>query len=346
MQKSWAIGLAAAILVSGCAEMTHLTRKRALEGNDVLLIDAKQRAIHAGEVDGKTMICAEPSPDALSALAAQSATNLSTPKGLSAAQAFSIAEAAGSIGLRTQSIQLMRDHMYRVCELYQSGQVSPTQAMLLHRRFQSNMVSILAIEQLTGAMRAPAIVLSGSAASGDAEAVTRLTNAIDAQQAKIASASKAVSDQEEIVTSKQQAQAAAQAAFDSDPSEERRASLDKAIKDREEAERQLSQYSDARQTAEEGLRGLRQSLTLAQASGSAATSGVIEQFTHSAKSIPEVAKAVQAIVTETFAQSNEKDLCMVLLSDRTLAVKEPNPNSMLKKCIASAEEELKLLLAR
>src|SRR5437660_12540805 len=86
-------------MLVGCAEMTHLTRVRPLRNGTAILVDAKQRGIF--EQGGVT--CAEPSPDALSALAASQSANVQT-KGTTAAEAVSIAEAAGSIGLRTQSI--------------------------------------------------------------------------------------------------------------------------------------------------------------------------------------------------------------------------------------------------
>jgi hypothetical protein len=136
-----------ASLLAGCAEMTHLTRTRSVSGGDAILIDAKQRGIFTR----RDVLCAEPSPDALSAIAASQNMNIGTPKGTTIGQSISIAEAAASIGLRTQSIQLMRDHMYRLCEAYQSGAIGPVGLQLLHRRFQTTMVAILAIEQLTGA---------------------------------------------------------------------------------------------------------------------------------------------------------------------------------------------------
>lgn len=86
--------LAIGVALSGCASMTHLTRTRELTTNteaparaQTIIVDAKQRLITA-------------SP------------KVSRGSDVS----FSIAEGAGSIGLRTQSIQLMRDAMYRLCE--------------------------------------------------------------------------------------------------------------------------------------------------------------------------------------------------------------------------------------
>ena len=126
--------------------------------------------ILSGDVGGADMrlvaFCAEPSPDALSALSASGAIKIDTPKGFSGATQGAFAETAGSIGLRTQSIQLMRDAMYRLCEGAMNGYLGNAAFETLHRRFQNSMVAILAVEQLTGAVRAPALTLNSGAAVG------------------------------------------------------------------------------------------------------------------------------------------------------------------------------------
>ncbi len=152
-------------------------------------------------------ICAEPSPDGLSAVSASGAARNSTSAASQALQA-AIAESAGSIGLRTQSIQLMRDSMYRLCEGYLSGGLGPASFETLHRRFQNSMVAILAIEQLTGAVRPPSIQLSGGAGVGSAEEVTQLT----AQVAKSKAEQKAIEGNLETKTEARDTQAETTAA--------------------------------------------------------------------------------------------------------------------------------------
>jgi hypothetical protein len=85
-------------------------------------------------------VCAEPSPDALSALATTVGLSLSNADRDYTAN-FALSEAGGSIGLRTQSIQLIRDSMYRLCEGYLSGALNEVAFETLHRRFQSSMVA-------------------------------------------------------------------------------------------------------------------------------------------------------------------------------------------------------------
>lgn len=167
------------MLASGCARLTTVMRKYDARTTSVS-IDAKQRVVLSGAprvVDSKRtvpVICAEPSPDALSTLAAGGGLSLSRAS-YDAAANVALSEAAGSIGLRTQSIQLLRDSMYRLCEGYLAGAIDDDAFQIAHRRFQNSMVSILAIEQLTGAVRAPAVVLGGQATSGSAELAAKLT---------------------------------------------------------------------------------------------------------------------------------------------------------------------------
>lgn len=101
------------------------------------------------------VICAEPSPDALQATAAALAGSGSSEKAAAALSvAFSNAEAATSIGLRTQAIQLLRDSYYRLCEAYLNDGIDSISYDVLQRRFQAQITTLLAIEQLTGATRA------------------------------------------------------------------------------------------------------------------------------------------------------------------------------------------------
>ena len=73
-----------------------------------------------------------------------------------------------AIGLRTQSIQLLRDAMYRICEAYWNDALDSESLIAMHRRFQNLMTGLLAIEQLTGAVRPEPIILRPGSAQADA----------------------------------------------------------------------------------------------------------------------------------------------------------------------------------
>lgn len=125
--------------------------------------------------------CADPSPDGLAVFGgslAASASKSDTSGQLTAAMAAQ----AASIGLRTQSITLLRDAQYRLCEAFVNGGMNSAQLATLQRRFQNIMVADLAIEQLTGYAK-PTIVTvgAGGAASADGN-LGEAQKALDAGQ--------------------------------------------------------------------------------------------------------------------------------------------------------------------
>lgn len=132
--------------------------------------------------------CAEPSPDAMSAYAAQFAGELAmSPQGAdgtnrSAAIKGALQEAAAFIGMRTPSIQLLRDAMYRVCEAYANGAIDSDQYELLMRRYQRQIVAMMAIESLTQAGRVPAITLTTQGSTGGERALSEWMGEIKNQQ--------------------------------------------------------------------------------------------------------------------------------------------------------------------
>ncbi|WP_386070583.1 hypothetical protein ACFJIW_08045 [Tahibacter sp. UC22_41] len=135
-------------------------------------VDGNQRFLVAayGREDGKKnaekiwRTCAEPSPDGLAVFGGALAAEIANDK-VGAQFAASLAAQAASIGLRTQSITLLRDAQYRLCEAYINGAVDGRQLAALHRRFQNIMVANLAIEQLTGYAK-PTITHVGASGSG------------------------------------------------------------------------------------------------------------------------------------------------------------------------------------
>lgn len=333
-----------ATIMSGCANMTHLTRTRSMGEEDqygkrqVFFIDAKQRAIFQRQ----GVICAEPSPDALSALAASQGLTVATPGGTSVGQSLSIAEAAGAIGLRTQSIQLMRDHMYRVCEGYLAGAISQITFQLMHRRFQTTVVGILAIEQLTGAMRAPTIVLGGSAQVGNADAVAQLTALRESTAKSIAEAETALASaktaEETANTEFAEAEAALAAAPDDAAKKSARDQSEAKKKDAAAATLEADGTVASRKAA---LSAIDRQLVLARSAGSAAASGTIETpASRSPVDMVAVSLAVTKIVEGTMALPNQDDFCIAVLAEAATVRSQVDPNSPV------AQECLSLLKSR
>lgn len=146
--------------------------------------------------------CAEPSPDALSALAASQGFSFSKPDIAELTQSLAISEGASSIGLRTQSIQLMRDAMYRYCEGYLSGSLNGPSFQTLHRRLQSSMVAILAIEQITGAIKPPAVSIGSSSISGSADLIAKYTERTEEAKAAQKKAQTALDESTNLLAEK------------------------------------------------------------------------------------------------------------------------------------------------
>jgi hypothetical protein len=122
-------------------------------------LDAPQRLAFARQ----GFVCAEPSPDALQAYAQSFGFGLNIPGTASAEVAQALATSASSMGLRTQSITLMRDHLYRMCEASYNDQISTFDVAQLLRRSQDMTLGVLAIEQLTGAVVAQQVLMSSTA---------------------------------------------------------------------------------------------------------------------------------------------------------------------------------------
>ena len=152
----WAWVLLCVACLQGCA--TKIYEKFNIDQGTSLSIDAKQRVVltsvrRARDQVGSpysTISCAEPSPDALSAISAAVSGSFSPSPDKLIQAAFGNSETAASIGLRTQTIQLLRDGMYRICEGYLSGAIGKPEFVALQRRYQNLMMGLLAIEQLTG----------------------------------------------------------------------------------------------------------------------------------------------------------------------------------------------------
>lgn len=170
------LGLVASLC--GCANLDSIYRGIDVQGSAVSL-DAKQRAVFSVSKPNTTVICAEPSPDALSAYSASLSGTFSNNSSAQAQLASALAEQSASIGLRTQSIQLMRDAMYRACEGYMSGGVSAGEFYLLQRRFQNLTLGLLAIEQLTGAVKAEQVALSTNSGASTGENTEVETTALN-----------------------------------------------------------------------------------------------------------------------------------------------------------------------
>ena len=101
----------------------------------------------------------------MSAYASALGLGISDPTKRAASLSNALGSSAASIGLRTQSITLMRDALYRMCEANANQAISGVSVEMILRRSQDLTAVIMAIEQLTGAVTANQAILSGSSGS-------------------------------------------------------------------------------------------------------------------------------------------------------------------------------------
>jgi len=187
--------LAILLMVSSCARLNSIHRTTDIADHaQVISVDAKQRFLisrhieSAGDQEALRKYCAEPSPDVFSAFAA-SLSGSARAKAFEAALDAAFSENAATIGIRTQAIQLLRDGMYRICEGVLNGDVGEEAFLDLHRRYQRIMVTLVAIEQLTGAVRPPSVAIQTDALAGRPAQLRELQKALEETREKIAEAS-------------------------------------------------------------------------------------------------------------------------------------------------------------
>ncbi len=180
-------------LLVGCgnALWTSIWRDAALNSDQVIAVDARQRFLHSQrDPDGVLHVCAERSPDVFTAAASALAASGSSAD-ITAALSASSSESAASNALRTQTTQTQAELLYRLCALHASGGLTGPELSAQLRRFQNTMLAMLAVEQLTGPARVAAFAIgadgSGSAGGG-AENVPALRQSLTSAREAVRSA--------------------------------------------------------------------------------------------------------------------------------------------------------------
>lgn len=189
-----------ALILAGCANTNSIYRPLDTINGTGALVDMKQRAIVVNErmvtepaenASGtptkykQRVVCAEPSPDALSAYAAELAGNVDNPSNIGANFKMASREAAAFVGQRTSSIQILRDSMYRVCENYANGGMEAEHYELMMRRYQRLAVAMMAIEQLTHAASPPPVFLQTTSQLAEPRPLSEWRTEIEKTQEEI-----------------------------------------------------------------------------------------------------------------------------------------------------------------
>lgn len=188
-----------ALASGGCAELNSIERVNSIPAaNDggILTVDAKQRHLIMSRVgEDHFRVCAEAAPDVFSALASSGSLTLDAAGSGSGQGGFSLSETAATIE-RTQTINMLRESFYRTCERYLSGALTKSQFIIQAARDQRVMTSILAIEQLTGAVRPPSTIISGPGTQASAFSGARAAELVEDYRERLKVAEKALTDAE------------------------------------------------------------------------------------------------------------------------------------------------------
>ena len=251
----------------------------------------------------ETVVCAEPSPDFASVLATAIAGNLSTPEDIAVALSRSTNETGANIGLRSQSIQLLRDAAYRVCEAYAAGALDSVDYATLLRRNQVFTTAVLAVEQLTGSSQATPVVIGGTANVLAGEALVQAQTLVDQQRAKVQQAAATVAADEQNL-----------AKLKLDPAKSSEAQA---------AEKKLAESKIAKAEADNNLKSLEQTRDAARqpslqlgsvALGASKVAGAAQSAN------ARVAEAVQEIVNSAFTANFMVDVCQMFWTGKTIRI--------------------------
>mgnify|MGYP001164776319 FL=1 len=155
-------GLVAALALGGCTGKTFEQFDVSPNGRSVS-VDATQRFLlvkpNPANTKSDVVVCAEPSPDAAMAVAAQIAGSGVLPSGLQAGLSGARSESLASLGLRTPAIQLVRDMWYRACEGLINGVHDPDQLVEFAKKVDRLIVVLAAIDGISNAPTAPAVAI-------------------------------------------------------------------------------------------------------------------------------------------------------------------------------------------
>jgi hypothetical protein len=163
----------------GCS--SYIFRTFDVDSGENLSIDARQRVVlvthQGGKTRDRTVVCAEPSPDVLTAQAASgsvsgAATLPAAEQGGTGQSSFSgsIAGAsseAAAIAMRSQTIQLLRDGLFRACEAYMNGGIDQHQYNVVLLNIHKLMITLLGVDAIGGMPTTPAVTLGVAGKADD-----------------------------------------------------------------------------------------------------------------------------------------------------------------------------------
>ena len=318
--------------LSGCGTSYSLKEFSPQEGKPKsAFVDIKQRAILGGAGPaGQMILCAEPSPDAMSSFASELALDAKYKEAVAATLALSQQEAASFVGLRTQTIQLLRDGMYRLCEGYMSGALTSADYAWLSRRYQRNMVALLTIEQLTRVAQVPAIAQASQGLASASRSATAI-------QGDLAQLNQSRAKLEEESAQLDAELASAQALPDTDTTKQQKVvAAAKAAQDKKAA---IAEVDEVKAALLEGLKTAKGILASGSAAVQVISAGVVDgQATRSDL----IASKISELTAKVLEQDDLPTLCFQLLTgSRVSASPDPSVSKLRDSCASMVEAEVR-----
>ena len=158
----------------GCSWGTFQTSYRRFplgdKNGEAVALDVYQRIILTRQFAESTrqVVCAEPSPDALQVFSTALAAEV-TAKGVTGGFSGASSGAAQALSERSQTLMLLHDAMYRICEGYFNSAFDTAEYRYQHLRYRDSMLALLAIEELAGNKRTPGTVVIPNATNVDVD---------------------------------------------------------------------------------------------------------------------------------------------------------------------------------
>jgi len=344
------VSLVFILVVAGCANINSIHRSSVFsdDRSEAVFIDAKQRGLISnpdkaerkvteyrknGDVVVKTTInnqlrlCIEAAPDVFSAFATSAAAQVAVKAAEKSGEgrfSLSSSENAATIS-RTQTINMLREAMFRTCERYLNGAIDKNELIVQAARDQRVMVSILAIEQLTGVyMPATTALLTQSTASVGGPTAETLKLVADAK----AAADKATEDAKKAEEAAKEAEEDAKKSGLNDKKDCQEVLADEKLNEVQKAKCKLAKekrdntsalavkaktqsdhYSTIKKLAD-ALGGVASSASGTAQFNAAQSQAILSQ------NIENVAKAVVRIVENTFQFDEVRMTCVVMLRQK------------------------------
>lgn len=327
-------------VLAGCGNLDSIFRTQSVgDDGQLVLVGAKQRG-YIVTPRGSTVVCAEPSPDALSTFAASLSADAAVADRGSGSLAAAFAGSAASIGIRTPAIQALRDVMYRVCEAYAGGAINGQTYALIQTRYQGILLGLLAIEQLTGVVAAPTVALTGDTGSSGGVTGSDLQSA----QAEVNAARERVRQAEADLADKNTGVETARTGVENAEGDEASAAL-QTLAEAEAAAAAAQARLDDEHRNLEAIEALRDRLR--NATATASTVATITPLTQRNPAGQQaVADAVQRIVGHVLSGQNQiTDFCLLAFSDQVreftqeVSLRSADPDGTISRGPTSTAEQ-------